>query len=333
MRKGYRYLFGPVPSRRLGLSLGVDLVPHKTCTLDCVYCEVGPTTRLTDQRFDPGITSDLPGPNWADYLPRGGARLDYVTLAGSGEPTLNSDLGRIIDGIREMAPVKLAVLTNGTLLGREDVRRELARADLVIPSLDTVVERTFRRLNRPARNLDLAGIVDGLTAFRREFSGKLWLEVLLARGYNDSPEEIQALAEVIRRLNPDRVQVNTVYRPPADGKAVPPDQDVLEEAARQFGPKAEVVGRFGGGRDESARNDRGAEVLATIGRRPCTAADPGRCLGRRHGSHLALTGGDGTGRIDLRRGTPRSNFLSPRSRAKPGHEGRKVIGRPSNRHE
>ena len=289
-----------------------------------------PRPGLPTSVFDPGITSDLLA-ELADYLPRGGARLDYVTLAGSGEPTLNSDLGRIIDGIREMAPVKLAVLTNGTLLGREDVRRELARADLVIPSLDTVVERTFRRLNRPARNLDLAGIVDGLTAFRREFSGKLWLEVLLARGYNDSPEEIQALAEVIRRLDPDRVQVNTVYRPPADGKAVPPDQDVLEEAAVNSGPRPKLWGVSGWpGRIVSQRP--GAEVLATIGRRPCTAADLADALGAGMDHISPLLAEMEQGGLICGEEHHGQIFIAAQP-AKPGHEGRKVIGRPSNRHE
>jgi wyosine [tRNA(Phe)-imidazoG37] synthetase (radical SAM superfamily) len=194
--------------------LGLDLAPPKTCTLDCLYCEVGRTTHKTLDRFNLNMAKGL-SDELAATLPEVEHRLDVITLAGSGEPTLNAEIGDIIRGVKQITNVRLCVLTNGTLLFQEDVRRDLAEADLVIPSLDTAVEKTFQRLNRPHPDLDLTTIINGLELFRREFTGEFRLEVLVSAGINDTPDELAALKRVIDRLQPDEIQLNTVYRLPA----------------------------------------------------------------------------------------------------------------------
>ena len=273
-----QYVFGPVPSRRLGLSLGLDLVPPKTCTLDCLYCEVGCTTHLTVDRFDLGQASLLLG-QLEERLPEYQDRLDYITLAGSGEPTLNREMGFIIDRVKSMTNVPVAVLTNGTLLDQADVRQDLAQADLVIPSLDTACLETFKSLNRPHPHLDLERIIEGLFKLRAEYRGNFWLEVLLVSGYNDSVEELEATRAIIDRLRPDRVQVNTVFRPPVSEAARAVSPEALADAARYLGQGAEPVAAFSrakAGRDAATVREG---VLATLGRRPCSLEDVADSLG------------------------------------------------------
>lgn len=270
-----RTIFGPVPSRRLGLSLGVDLLGRKACTLDCVYCQVGRTTDHRTERasFVPvgRVLEEL-----AETLHRV-PRPDYITLSGSGEPTLHAGLGAAIDGIRRITDVPVAILTNGTLLGNAAARRDCAKADLVVPSLDAANEATYQRINRPAPGLTLEGLVDGLVAFRREFTGQLWLEVFLAEGINDSDDHVGALAELIRTVEPDRIQLNTATRPTADADVRPVSPERLARIAERFGPKAEVIASFRS-RDAAASScgpgtidDQ--QVLAMIRRRPVTAED------------------------------------------------------------
>lgn len=276
--KGPGYVFGPVPSGRLGLSLGLDLVPKKTCTLDCLYCEVGRTTNRTVRRSRAHPAEDVLE-ELAAFLPEWEERLDYITLAGSGEPTLNAGIGQIIDEVKAMTSVSLAVLTNGTLLNREDVRQDLAKADVVLPSLDTCREETFRLLNRPHPDLDLPAVIKGLTRFRAGFGGRVWLEVLLAAGINDRPEELEALALAVDEIKPDKVQLNTVYRPPADGRAQPLGPDELAAAAGFFRQRVEVAARFSKDRKKADPGRIGLEVLSLLGRRPCTREDVADALG------------------------------------------------------
>ena len=213
------HLFGPVPSRRLGRSLGVDLVPRKTCPFDCIYCEVGPTTNQTETRLD--YQADAILAELAAYLHQGPPELDYITLAGSGEPTLNLGLGRIIRRIKALTGVPVAVLTNGALLYLPEVRQELKTADLVLPSLDAAREETFRAINRPLADYPLSRLMAGLEAFRREYPGPIWLEILLLKGLNDSPEDLEALRRALKLLAPDKVQLNTAVRPGVEDYARP----------------------------------------------------------------------------------------------------------------
>ena len=234
------YTFGPVPSRRLGRSLGVDLVPLKTCPYDCVYCQLGRTTCKTVERrqWKPleGILEEVKR--------RLDTRPDYITLSGSGEPTLFTPIDRLIDGIRAMTDAPIAVLTNGSLLDREDVQRELLGADLVVPSLDGGSDSVFQRVNRPHRSLSFERMLDGLVAFRRKFTGQYWLEVFLLDDVAADPREMEALVRAAARIRPDRVQLNTVTRPPAESWAVAVSLERMAELAAMFSPPAEVIAEF-----------------------------------------------------------------------------------------
>ena len=221
-----RRVFGPVPSRRLGISLGLDVIPYKTCSLDCLYCECGRTTELTCERrrfFPPQELVDELGA-LLPAIPR----LDHMTFSGSGEPTLNSDLGGMIAAIKRIAATPLAVLTNGTLLGRADVRRDLLAADVVLPSLDAATAPGFARINQPAAGIDIWGVIAGLEAFRDEYAGKIWMEVFILKGVNDGEAELAALEAALRRVCPDKVQLNTLDRPPAYPGVASADFALLE---------------------------------------------------------------------------------------------------------
>ncbi len=207
------YIFGPVPSRRLGVSLGVDLVPFKTCSLNCIYCECGKTTNLTLERKEYAPVKEVLR-QLENFLTLK-RKIDYITFSGSGEPTLNSRIGEIILKIKKMTATPVAVLTNGTLLYQAEVRRELCAADVVLPNLDAVRKESFLKINQPAENLTLEQHLEGLRKFSAEFKGQIWLEVFIVPQINDSPEELQEMADFIFSLKVDKVQLNTLDRPPA----------------------------------------------------------------------------------------------------------------------
>lgn len=268
-----RHIFGPVPSRRLGISLGVDIIPFKTCSLDCLYCECGRTTRLTceRQRFFPPqpLLEELAGTLPA--IPH----LDFITFSGSGEPTLNSDLGFFIGEIKKMSAVPLAVLTNGTLFFRPDVRRDLLAADVVLPSLDAAAPGSFARINQPGPGLDLERIIAGMEAFRREYAGKIWLEVFILKGVNDGAADIEALRLALLRIRPDKVQLNTLDRPPAYAGVASADFAHLERIRDQWPGLAVEIIKRAGRREEIAAFSSNLEnsLLNTIRRRPLTMED------------------------------------------------------------
>jgi wyosine [tRNA(Phe)-imidazoG37] synthetase (radical SAM superfamily) len=270
------YLFGPVPSRRLGRSLGVDLIPPKTCTFDCIYCEVGPTSHLTLKRREyrtGAILREL-----EEYLQDAGEAPDFLTLAGSGEPTLNLGLGRIIGALKELADIPVAVLTNGSLLFKPEVRRELKRANIVLPSLDAGLEETFRTINRPHPRLSLEKLLLGLEAFRREYDGQIWLEIMLLQGLNDGEADLTALRRAITRVTPDKVQLNTTVRPVVEDYALPLSTAAMTAAASFLGGNVEVIAAFNGASVRpGAISD--ADFLTMLARRPMTAEDLARVLG------------------------------------------------------
>ena len=270
------HLFGPVPSRRLGRSLGVDLIPPKTCPYDCIYCEVGPTTCQTRERFSfqtEDIIEEL-----ADYLKDPGVRPDVITLAGSGEPTLNLGLGRIIREIKAMSPIPVAVLTNGALLYDPEVRRELAAADIVLPSLDAARAETYAAINRPLPELSFESLLDGLTAFRREYQGQIWLEVMLLKGLNDTEAELTLLRRALQKIAPDKIQLNTAVRPVVEDAARPLNQAEMEAAAATLGGPVEVIASFS--RADIAGSPRqDDDFVEMLSRRPMTAPDLAQALG------------------------------------------------------
>jgi wyosine [tRNA(Phe)-imidazoG37] synthetase (radical SAM superfamily) len=273
-----RFVYGPVASRRLGFSLGVDIIPFKTCSLDCVYCQLGSAGRTTVRRrswFPPeAILAQV------KEAIDSGQRIDVITFSGSGEPTLSRDIGVLIRSVKKMTGIPVAVLTNGTLLGRRDVRRDLAAADIVGPSLDAVPAALFRRVNRPHASLDNRKIIDGLVRFRDEFAGEIRLEIMLVRGVNDSPAAIEAVKKAVARIRPDRIELNTVVRPPADRRAGALSPAGLARIRARLGPKAEVVASFAKRKQAPASGDLDRAILVTVGRRPQTAADIAAALGR-----------------------------------------------------
>jgi wyosine [tRNA(Phe)-imidazoG37] synthetase (radical SAM superfamily) len=265
------YIYGPVPSRRLGRSLGVDIVPPKICTLDCVYCQIGRTTQKSTERRD-FLDIGLILTELRDRLAEG-VIADYVTIGGSGEPTLNSRLGDLIDGIRGMTSIPIAVLTNGTLLYRPDVRADCAKADVVLPSLDACDAAVFGRVNRPAPDISIEKLVDGLRQFRDEYSGQIWLEVFLIEGMNTSDEQITALKRLIDQVRPDKVQLNSAVRPSAEKGIEPIGEDRLAAIARRIGPNCEVVGAAPVGSVDRHTQHTRADVISMLKRRPCSLND------------------------------------------------------------
>jgi len=268
-----KYIFGPVPSRRLGVSLGVDIVPFKTCTLDCIYCECGRTNRLTVERgnfVEPQIV--LEELKQVLSLHR---HLDYITFSGSGEPTLHQEIGVIINRIKELTPVPVAVLTNGTLLFRDEVRKDLLSADLVLPSLDAITPGVFARINQPHAALDIQLIGDGLVEFSRQYRGQIWLEVFIVSGINDGDDELDKLYAAIQRIAPQRVQLNSLDRPPAYENVEPVDFQVLERIVKKWADLPVEIIKRAKRRGEIAAFSRNLEnsILNTLRRRPLTIED------------------------------------------------------------
>jgi wyosine [tRNA(Phe)-imidazoG37] synthetase (radical SAM superfamily) len=262
-----KHLFGPVPSRRLGLSLGVDLLPFKTCTLDCTYCQLGRTTCLTlirGQRISPEEVL-------AEIRSRSEDEFDYLTLAGSGEPLLHQGLDEIIRGAKDLVDRPVVVLTNGTLFSRQEVRKEVMGADLIVPSLDAATQATFERVNRPHPDLLIDEIIEGLARLREEFAGEIWLEVMLVKDENDFEAEL--IAEAAERIGPDRVQLNTVVRPPAE-PVQPLSPEEMERMLEVFSG-AEVIAEWE--RDLSKKTE--VLIIDLLERRPCTLADLGSLSG------------------------------------------------------
>lgn len=270
-----KYIFGPVPSRRLGRSLGVDIVPFKTCSYDCIYCQLGRTTSKTIERKQWVPLADV-----VDELRKSlPSEPDYITLSGSGEPTLHRQLGELVARIKKITAIPVAVLTNGSLLWRGDVRQQLLGADLVIPSLDAGDEIMFRLVNRPHEGISFEKMLAGLIGFRRQFRGEYWLEVFVLGAYTAIPAELSKLAECVRRIKPDRVQLNTVTRPPAEKYAGGVSPERLASLSSLFGPTAEVIAEF---RDVHREPEFAAgreEILAMLRRRPCSVDDIAGGLG------------------------------------------------------
>jgi len=269
------YIFGPVPSRRLGRSLGVDLVPFKTCTYDCIYCQLGRTTDKTVEQKQWTPLDDV----LAELKGKLASRPDYITLSGSGEPTLFVQMGELIGRIKAMTDVPVAVLTNGSLLWRKDVRDQLANADLVIPSLDAGDAVMFRAVNRPHEDISFEKMLDGLIAFRKEFAGEYWLEIMLLAGYTAIEAELAKIVGCVEMIRPDRVQLNTVARPPAESFAVGVSPRRMSELAGMFDPPAEVIADFSGVGEQHEFATSREEILNMLRRRPCCIDDLAGGLG------------------------------------------------------
>jgi wyosine [tRNA(Phe)-imidazoG37] synthetase (radical SAM superfamily) len=264
-----KYIFGPVPSRRLGRSMGVDLIPFKTCSYDCIYCQLGRTTNKTIERkewvpFDE-VLNQL---KEKLYL-----KPDYITLSGSGEPTLFSRCGELIAKIKDITNIPVAVLTNGSLLWLPEVRKSLLNADRVVPSLDAGSDHIFQYVNRPHPEISFYKMVEGLIKFRDEYRGQYWLEVFLLAGVTTPELEINRLKTCIHSIQPDIVQVNTVTRPPAEMFAEPVPKERLERLAAQLFEHSEVIADYRGVHEKQEFVSQRDDVLTLLQRRPCSVED------------------------------------------------------------
>lgn len=268
MNKGhYKYLFGPVPSRRFGRSLGVDLTPYKTCSFDCIFCQLGRTTKKTVERREyvpiKKVIAEL------DEWLATGEVADYITLSGSGEPTLHSGFGQIIDHIHNKTTVPAVLLTNGSLLGVPAVREQAARADIVKVSFSAFDQSSFEHINRPHPEILFEQFFEGLQLFRRQFTSKLWIEVFLIWGTNTVKEDVKKIAALIQKINPDKIQLNTAVRPPCENYAYPVPGEQMQRLAGLFDPPAEVIAEFSS--DTTAVTKANEEALLDLlMRRPCS---------------------------------------------------------------
>lgn len=274
-------VFGPVPSRRLGLSLGVDLVPYKACTFNCVYCQIGSadSSDLTRKSYYPkeNAVTEL------KKVLESGTKIDCITFSGSGEPTLSSDIGFLIDEFKKLTKIPIAVLTNGSLLYQKDVQDDLKNADILIPSVDAVDEDIFLKINRPHPNMKLANILDGIRNIRTWFKGEVRLEIMLVAGVNDSKEHIQALADLATHIGADKIELNTVVRPPAESDAKPLTEAQIDAIAASFGKDVEVITPFTKSEDTAILDENLKEhkdlLLNTISRRPLTLPEIAKLTG------------------------------------------------------
>ena len=276
--KKLRHLYGPVPSRRLGRSLGIDLVPHKICTYDCIYCQIGKTTEKTLLRKEylpkEEILKEVKG-----FLLKGDSDIDHFSLSGSGEPTLHSQIRSIIDGIKEMSSIPVAVITNGSLLYEEKVREDLRRADIVLPSLDAVSSEAFMKVNRPHPGISVKRMIGGMVHFRRIYKGQIWLEILFCKGVNDTQSELLEMKRAIDRIQPDLIHLNTVVRPPSEKWAIPLDQKEMEEIRAFFGERASIISEFDRHILSAPGGDLADGILRILKRRPLSLSDLSKNMG------------------------------------------------------
>lgn len=267
-----RYVYGPIPSRRLGRSLGVDPIPFKTCNWNCIYCQLGRTSPLINGRRTWAPAQEIVDEVRVTVAGHPAGDIDHISFVGSGEPTLHSELGWMIRAIQESTSIPIAVITNGALLTDAAVRDELAAADVVMPTLDAGSEELFRRIHRPHPDLTLAGMVDGLERFRSRYTGRLWIELMLIRGMNDGEDELRALAPLLRRISPDQVHLTLPDRPATEPWVEPPEADGLMRATailgEALGEAAQVVPPSGTIFDLGGHADAAEAIFAIIGRHP-----------------------------------------------------------------
>ena len=276
--KRFRYIYGPVPSRRLGRSLGIDLVPRKICTYNCIYCQIGQTTKKTLLRREyvpeREVVEEI-----KTFLKEGSSSVDYLSLSGSGEPTLHSKIRSIIQSIKEITDIPVAVITNGSLLWKKKVREDLLQADVVLPSLNGVSGEVFMKINRSHKSLAAEEVIDGMVEFRKIYRGKIWLEILFCKGVNDAPDELQRMKEAIERIQPDLIHLNTVVRPPSEDWVKALSRGEMEEIEAFFGSKASIISEFNRHLTYITSEDIKDGILRILKRRPLSLIDLSKWMG------------------------------------------------------
>jgi wyosine [tRNA(Phe)-imidazoG37] synthetase (radical SAM superfamily) len=272
------YLYGPVFSRRLGFSLGVDVLPKKYCPFECVYCQLGKTEKRTLTRFS-YVNLERLRKELKEVIKQK-SRINYITFSGSGEPTLHKELDKLISLVKRTTHYKypVCVITNSSLLYRKEVRKELEEADLIIPSLDAADPRVFEKINRPYKSVTIDKIVSGIIALRKEFKGQIWLEIMLVKGSNDTKEEAERLAELVSYIKPDKVQLNLPLRPTAENVAIP-DRKRINQISRIIGKKAKVIAPIIPDKQKLLTREISNKIMEFIARRPATVNELKDALG------------------------------------------------------
>ncbi|MCD6224292.1 MAG: radical SAM protein [Deltaproteobacteria bacterium] len=264
----YKYLFGPVPSRRFGRSLGVDLNIYKKCSLDCVFCQLGRTTEKTITRQE-YVPTDMVLAELEDWLKTSG-KADYITLSGSGEPTLHSRFGEVLQFIHKNSKIPAVLLTNGTMLHLPEVRDAASLADIVKVSLSAWDQDSYELVNRPHTQARFEQLVEGQKAFRAQFKGELWIEIFLVGGMNSTPDDVRKIAALAKEISPDRIHLNTAVRPPAEDFAAALSKEHMEALTHLFQPVAEVIAEFSTKHAEYLQVNQ-QTIFSMLQRRPCTA--------------------------------------------------------------
>ena len=275
-----KYVFGPVPSRRLGQSLGIDPVPLKTCNWNCVYCQLGRSVPLTNERREYFPREDIiteVKQALANHKP---GEIDWVTFVGSGETTLHVGIGWLIRQVKTLTSLPVAIITNGSLLFLPQIREELVVADAVLPTLDAGTAELYRQINRPHPDITFERLVEGYMAFREAYSGKLWMEVMLVQGLNDTSPALWDLARTLQRIRPDAVQIILPTRPPAETWVQPPHEESLMQAVAILGNVAEVVHPAEGSFDLGGYDNLVDAVVSIITRHPMRQEELERALTR-----------------------------------------------------
>jgi wyosine [tRNA(Phe)-imidazoG37] synthetase (radical SAM superfamily) len=278
--KRYQYLYGPVPSRRLGRSLGIDLVPHKICTYDCIYCQIGKTTEKTLIRKEYIPVNEILE-EVKRFLKEETSSIEHLSLSGSGEPTLHSKIDSIIRAIKTITSIPVAVITNGSLLYEEKVRESLLQADTVLPSLDAASAEVFEKINRPHSEISVDKVIEGMVEFRKVYKGQIWLEILFCKGVNDRQNELILMKKAVDRIQPDLIHLNTVVRPPFEKWAVPLNQKEMEEIRAFFGERASIISEFDRHPPEVTERDIQEGILKILKRRPLSLSDLSKGMGIR----------------------------------------------------
>lgn len=263
-----KHVFGPVPSRRLGQSLGIDTIPLKTCNWNCVYCQLGRTVPLTNERREYVPAEEIFLEVEQALRSHQSGEIDWVTFVGSGEPTLHSRTGELIRRVKDLTPLPVAVITNGSLLYLPEAREELSAADAILPTLDSGNAALYRKINRPHPDITFERLVNGLIAFREQCRGKLWVEVMLVQGLNDTESALREIADVLKRIQPDEVHVNLPTRPPVETWVQPPDEEGLMRALAILGRIAQVVHPAEGSFDLSGSENVVEAIVGIITRHP-----------------------------------------------------------------